>query len=206
MTMSPSEISADYLWFAVAVTAALLVGAVLLDSGRRKGFASLRRRGRKDGAARAPGSRELTEIGPAIAYLLRSGFRGAWVRIRPETAGSKLAIQFDKYIRGPGDYGIELVFPAFKWARDFAPQVEAHCQALGLPLRVRPKLSAHAREALFVDCGRDPELAFELARHIWTEIFGLEASTPHRIDRYGLSTDGELVDQPDQKPLSFSKA
>lgn len=204
--MSPSEISASYLWFALAVSPALLVGAVLLDSGRRKSLRSLWQWSWKDRGAPAPENRELAEIGPAIAYLLRSGFRGAWVRIRPEAADSKLAIEFDKYIREPGDYGIELVFPAFKWARDFAPQVEAHCRALGLPLRVRPKLSAHAREALFVDCGRDPELAFELARHIWTEIFGLETSTPHRIDRYGLSTDGELVDQPDQKPMSFSEA
>ena len=119
---------------------------------------------------------------------------------------SKLAIQFDKYIRGPGDYGIELVFPVLKWSREFAPQVEAYCHAQDLPLRVRPKLSSHAREAIFVDCGRDPERAFELARHIWVELFGLEASAPHRIERYGLSTDGELVDKPDQKPLSFSEA
>ena len=204
--MSPHEISPSYLWFTLVASFALLVGAVALDSGRRRLSRLPRQAKRQGGRRQDPENLELAQAAPFIAYLLRSGFRGAWVRLRPAAADSKLAIEFDKYIRGPGDYGIELVFPVFKWARDYAPQIEAYCRARELPLRVRPKLSSHAREALFVDCGRDAELAFELARHIWTEIFGLATSTPHRIERYGLSSDGELVDQPDQKPMSFSEA
>ncbi len=204
--MSPSEISPSYLWFALAVSFALLFGAFFLESGRRR-LLRLPQRGTGNvGGLPETENQDLSQAEPAIAYLLRSGFRGAWVRLRPAAAESKLAIQFDKYIRGPGDYGIELVFPVLKWSRGFAPRIEAYCLDRKLPLRVRPKLSSHAREALFVDCGRDPELAFDLARHIWIEIFGLETSTPLRVERYGLSTDGELVDRPDQKPLSFSEA
>ena len=204
--MSPSEISPSYLWFALAVSFALLFGAFFLDSGRRRLFRLPQRSSMRNGRRQDPVNHDFDQAATAIAYLLRSGFRGAWVRLRPAAADSNLAIQFDKYIRGPGDYGIELVFPVLKWSRAYAPQVEAYCRDREMPLRVRPKLSSHAREALFVDCGQDPELAFELARHIWTEIFGLDASTPHRVERYGLSTDGELVDRPDQKPLSFSEA
>ncbi|MDJ0945255.1 MAG: hypothetical protein QNJ30_17440 [Kiloniellales bacterium] len=204
--MSPAETLPGYLWFALAVIVTLFLGLVFLDSGRRKAARQAQRRNGTQARARETENHDLAQAAPAIAYLLRSGFRGAWVRLRPAAAGSKLAIEFDKYIRGPGDYGIQLVFPVLKWSRDFAPRIEAYCRDRGMPLRIRPKLSSHAREALFVDCGQDPELAFELGRYIWVEVFGLEASTPHRIERYGLSTDGELVDKPDQKPLSLSEA
>ncbi len=204
--MSPSDISVSQLWIAFAISFALLAATVALMPGLRRVLRDPQRSSRNTGRPQDSENQEFAEAAPVIAYLLRSGFRGAWVRLRPAVSDSKLAIQFDKYIRGPGDYGIELVFPVLKWSRAFAPQVEAYCQDKDLPLRIRPKLSSHAREAIFVDCGQDPERAFELARHIWVEIFGLEASAPHRIERYGLSTDGELVDKPDQKPLSFSEA
>lgn len=204
--MSPTEISVSHLWFAFAFSFALLVVTFALKPGLRRALRFPLRRNRKDGKPREIESQDFDQASSVIAYLLRSGFRGAWVRLRPARADTKLAIQFDKYIRGPGDYGIELVFPVLKWSRGFAPRVEAYCRAHDLPLRVRPKLSSHAREAIFVDCGQDLDGAFELARHIWVEIFGLEASVPHRIERYGLSADGELVDKPDQKPLSFSEA
>lgn len=204
--MSLSEISVGNLWPALAVSFALLFATIALTPGLRKVFRHPQRRNRNDGWPQGSENLDLAQAAPVIAYLLRSGFRGAWVRLRPAVADTKLAIQFDKYIRGPGDYGIELVFPVLKWSRGLAPQLEAYCRAREMPMRVRPKLSSHAREAIFVDCGQDPELAFELARHIWIEIFGLETSTPHRIERYGLSTDGELVDRPDQKPMSLSEA
>ncbi len=204
--MSLFDPSMGNLWPALAVSIAVLIATIALTPGLRRAFRFPLRRNRNDGRPRGIENQDFAQAAPVIAYLLRSGFRGAWVRIRPAAAECKLAIQFEKYIRGPGDYGIELVFPVLKWSREFAPQVQAYCRARELHLRVRPKLSSHAREAIFVDCGQDPELAFELARHIWIEIFALEASTSHRIERYGLSTDGELVDKPDQKPLSFSEA
>ena len=59
-------------------------------------------------------------------------------------------------------------------------------------------------EFLCINCGQDLQMAQGLARAIWTKIFGLSEHAQHRIHHERISMLGEVVDRPDQGPLSFN--
>lgn len=198
--MPPSEIAALYLWIVLASAVLMLLVMAAFDGGIRRAIRSSHRTEAQDGG---PGALEdIDLIEDDITSLIRSGLSGAGLRIEHQKKGSKLALQFIKYVRAPGDYGIELDFTVFKWARDHVSKIEAYCAAEGLPCRIRPKKRVRGWDVLTVDCGRDPNRAFHLARLIWIEVFGLESTSPHRVRHHGISPFGELVERPDQGPLT----
>ena len=136
----------------------------------------------------------------ALAALLNSGFKDATAYVKPKY--SKRRIEFRKYIRRAGDYGIELRFPSNRWATVYFEKVRTYCEARELPCRIETDTS---RQHLCVDCGLDVDSAANLTRGIWTEVFGLPENAPRSYSRHGVSTWGELVDHPDQKWMTFEE-
>ncbi len=199
--MSISEIAVAYLWFVLIASFALMVVRAAADDDLREDFRDIRKTWSERESLLRPVQRDFSRIEPTISQLLRSGFRSGQVTIRHED--SKHRLEFRKYIHDVGDYGIELVLPAYKWARKYLPSVQAYCDENGIPYRIRPKRKPRSREVLFVDCGRDSAAAYALAREVWLEIFGLPQNAFFDVDAYGISSYGELVDQPDQKPMSL---
>ncbi len=200
--MPLSEIAVAYLWFVLVVTCALMLALTFADQKLRDNWRYLQRPRPKPEPPPAV-DRDFARIETSIACLLQSGFRSAQVTVRHED--SKRQFEFKKYIRDVGDYGLELILPAYKWARNYLPKVQAYCEESGIPYRIRPKRSPRSREVLFVDCGRDLETARVLARKVWTEIFELPDNAFYRVDAYGISPHGELVDRPEQKPMAFAQ-
>ncbi len=196
--MSPSEIAVVYLWIVLASMVSMLVVMAGFDGGIGRAIRSWRQIKARGGKPDA--QEDLDLMARHIADLIRNGTGVASLRFEHQKKGSKLALQFVKYIRAPGDYGIELEFTLFKWAQDYAPKIEAYCTAEGLPCHIRPRKKPRGWEVLSVDCGRDLGRAFALARHIWTEVFGLEANSLYHIERHGIWPFGERFDRPGQGP------
>ena len=149
--------------------------------------------------------KERTEIGESIEILLsclvRSGFRSAEVWVHHKS--SRRRIHFKKYIREPGDYGIELVFTKHKWASDYFVQLQTYCEHNEIPYRIRPRRTPRAWAVLFVDCERDVALAVKLVRYVWAEIFNLPEDEPREVGCHSISPFGEVVDRPDQGYMSI---
>lgn len=196
-----------YLWLSLAISILLLVAAFCLDSGIRAVRRSLRQEvnKRRSEAIEAPVQEPtLSDFDARLASLLRSGFDGATLSLQRKRRGSGFRLVFEKYIRAPGDYGLGLVFTLHDWALPFMAQVKAFSENKGLPVRVQDKRTPKGREAVFVDCGKDAALALDLARYLWIEIFGLEETAACSIKQQDISIYGELVDRPDQKPMSMA--
>lgn len=200
--MPISEIAVAYLWFVLIATFALMVVRAIGDQKLRDNFRDIKKN-RSERYPQRPLERDFSRVEPRISLLLRSGFRSAQVTIRHED--SKRYLEFKKYIRGVGDYGIELVLPSYKWAREYLPRVQAYCDENEISYRIRPKCKPRSREVLSVDCGRDPETAHALARKVWFEIFGLPKEAFFDVSAHGISPYGETVDHPDREPMTFGR-
>lgn len=198
--MSLAAFAAAYLWFALTISTLFLATGFCLDSGIREAVKNFRQA--TDKARAASWQSDFSQLRESLSDLIRSGFRAASLSVRARAKSSKFSLEFKKYIRAPGDYGVELVFPLYKWAQPFAEGIKSYCRDKNLPLRVRSKRTPRSREVIFVDCGNESAVAFDLARHLWIKIFGQEETTAHRVDRYAVSSLGELIDRPDQTPMS----
>lgn len=203
--MSVSDLTQAYLWFVLVTSSALIVRIKLADPNLRKAWRDLRSVNKKWKAK----ERNFTHIEACLERLLKSGSNGAFVIVGHRE--SARFIQFRKLIYEAGDYGIELGFPNVDWSKDFFPEVEAHCQAHGIPYRVKMETHCGTGESLYVDflhvdCGQDLVMAYDLTRAIWTGIFGLAEDAPHRIETHGISPYGELLDRPKQQPMSFNES
>ncbi|NNG02508.1 MAG: hypothetical protein HKM95_00200 [Inquilinus sp.] len=138
-------------------------------------------------------------IGDWIKALLRRGYDGGYLTLGH--APSRQILQFRKYIRGAGDYGLELRCLGLDWSDGTLHAAGDAAEAAGLPLRVEPlDVSGGSRNGLVVDCGQDSAAASEIARSIWIGIFGLVEDTQFKALRGDWSAVGELIDGPDHPP------
>ena len=70
-----------------------------------------------------------------LSNLLKSGFVDAFASIGPKY--SKRRIEFTKYFREPGDFGIELRFSNKAWATNYFQQVRSYCETNNLPYKLQ---------------------------------------------------------------------
>jgi hypothetical protein len=101
------------------------------------------------------------ELQKYLAILLRRGYDGGFMVIR-EAQGDRF-LQFAKYIRPGGEYGLEFSFPQAPWSAEYHAKVKEHVEGLRLPARRTQMASGEVREFLEVDCGQNLELAEALA-------------------------------------------
>lgn len=145
--------------------------------------------------------RDFKHVKAWLDGLLRSGVDGAFVIVHHRD--SERFVQFHKYIQDAGDYGLELGFPNVAWSKDYFPKTRIHCEENSIPYRIHTETGDGACEFLYVNCEKNLELAFELTKAIWTRIFDLPVYARHCIESHGISHWDELVDRPDQAPLTF---
>lgn len=138
-----------------------------------------------------------------LARLLRSGLHAAWFRVGHK--GAKQQLTFEKYIRAPGDYGIELVFPNDKWAVHVFSELLAYCDLHDFAYRIETEGGKRPQEVLRVGCERHMPAAVTLADGLWTEVLGLAPDTPRRCSYGPISPFGELIDRPDQAIMSMDE-
>jgi hypothetical protein len=138
-----------------------------------------------------------------LSRLLRGGFQSSSAHFSLKY--DKRRIEFRKYFRDPGEYGIELLFSNDKWASAYFQNVSSYCEARGFPYRIVPKGTGSSPETIHVDFGQDVEAAANVTRGIWTEVFGLPEDAPRRFGYENVSTYGEIVDRADQNKMSFDE-
>lgn len=142
---------------------------------------------------------DFTLAPPWLGDLLRRGYAGGYLTLVHEPTGR--FIHFRKYIRGKGDYGLELRVRNLDWLMSILQRARSVVESAGLPHRVEhSKTEDGFRDVLIVDCGRDTAAAYDLGRSICTGVFEISLQTPFKVYSDGLSTTGELIDGPDQPP------
>lgn len=134
-----------------------------------------------------------------LAHLLRRGYERGYLRLVHKQSGQFL--QFRKYIRGKGDYGIEVECLGLDWTEGTWDKAKRTVQHSGLPHRIEPlRTKTGSREGLIIDCHQDTAAAYEIGRAIWREVFGLTLETRYDAIRGGWSEVDELIDGPDHPP------
>ena len=134
-----------------------------------------------------------------LGPLLRRGYDGGYLRLRHEQ--SRQFMRFRKYIRGKGDYGLEIQCLGLDWLESAWQRAEVVAEDAGRPHRVELlKTSLGNKTGLIIDCGQDETVAFKIGKSIWAEVFGLSFETPYTAVWGGLSEVDELIDGPDHPP------
>ncbi len=201
--MSIADLILVYLWFVLGVTCVLLL-RVLTAPDTRQAWKDLRASSHELLLVNKRQRRleqDFRHVEAWLEGLLKSGVDGAFVIVRHR--GSERFIQFRKYIQSAGDFGLELGFPNVAWSQGYFPKTRIYCEEMSIPYRIHTETSDGICGFLYVNCGKDLELAFELTKAIWTRIFNLPEHAQHHIKSHGISYWDELVDRPNQTPLSF---
>jgi hypothetical protein len=134
----------------------------------------------------------VSDLRSSLETLLRRGYDGSFVLIKEP--GTERFVQFAKYIRARGDFGLELGFPRTTWSGEYYSKLENLLVHEGTVFRRRPVATDPTTEFLEVDCGKDTELAFRIAYTILTTIFQIPLSTRLRVRFSNLSLTDELID------------
>ncbi len=198
--MPLSEIGVLWLWVITIVTCTLLLAVEdVLRSIRKIGgtlwqlfleIASL--------------DKETVPIGTFVAEclpnLLRSGLKSASLVVRHRD--TKHRLEFRKYFRETGEFGIDLIVPEDISSSDHFAEVRDFCIKNGYSFRQGPQESADAPKTIAIDCAHDVNAAVHLTETIWKRFFGLSETVPRRFTPNNVSPFGELVDHPAQKMMS----
>ncbi len=140
------------------------------------------------------GAKDFAGVEDQIERLLRSGRRWAYVIFYP--LGFDGFLQFRKYIRAKGDYGIELGFPDADWSRAYVAPLHAWCVRNNTPLMTVVEQGSVSMNVIYVDCGRDVEKACRLVKGIMAEVFGLPFDGLYRCYEHGIDPLGTRINAP----------
>jgi hypothetical protein len=106
-----------------------------------------------------------------IRGLLKQGYDGGLLTLT--VSRSRKSLQLVKYIRGPGNYGIELVFPRAKWSEPYYLKLRQLCEREGVSHHLMATATAQVSELLFVDFGKDACLACSFTCKALSEVLGV---------------------------------
>lgn len=132
-------------------------------------------------------------IHAAIASLLKRGLDGGFLIIRISL--SSRFIQFRKYIRSPGDYGIEFSFPKAQWSRDYFGQVAALCDFRLQEYVIKEELYESSMTFLYADFGKDDKAATEFAKAVLMDVFEVTSLQSLFCELGNASVEDVLVDR-----------
>ncbi|WP_231758912.1 hypothetical protein [Microbulbifer elongatus] len=113
--------------------------------------------------------RTLEQLHRPISDLLSREFDGGFLIIEHSKTGR--FIQFSKYTKSKGKFGIELAFPKADWSKDYYSRVKDICE--NFDLNVREDFSAGEGELtfLFADFDKDVDSAFEFSKTVFKDVF-----------------------------------
>ena len=135
-----------------------------------------------------------------LEALLKRGYDTSVLRFEVHTAlrlrlrhGLRPFIQFRKYIRSPGNCGIEFGFPNAPWSRETFPRIRELVEQHDLTYQVQETASDDTTEFLLVDFGKDLVMAERLAQDALGTV--LNASDKQPVTGYliGISPRDETI-------------
>jgi hypothetical protein len=135
----------------------------------------------------------LESIESPIGDLLRRGFNGGFLII--DLCCPKYFLQLRKYIRSPGNYGIELCFPNAKWSERLFVKLSDFCNSAGIVYTISKENSDNSIEFLHVDFGRDIIKAHNIIKNIILKVFELDEGVKIFVRLENATADNKLVDK-----------
>lgn len=138
---------------------------------------------------------EVIEV--ALRTCLNRGF------IVIEDRDSEHFVQFRKYILRNGEYGLELGFPEAPWSKAYVPKLRDTLTADGLPFRETREFIGDVTAFIHVDCGQDIDMAVDLTRRCFFDIFGLASDSRFKSSPSNVSALQDHVDNPDYENSSL---
>lgn len=136
--------------------------------------------------------RSATELRRPIADLLKRGYDGGILII--QHTRSEIFLQFRKYIRSRGDYGIELGFPRAKWSEEYFSRLSDYCDDHGIDYILDPSEQAGPIQFLHVDFGQDYDRAYWFTKNVLRDIFNLSSEATYYVHLNNASPRDELID------------
>jgi hypothetical protein len=127
-----------------------------------------------------------------IRGLLKQGFNGGFLVITVD--GSNKFLQLDKYIRAPGDYGIELAFPKAEWSLQYYDRLLTFCESHAIPYRLSSSSPMDPLEFLFIDFGRDYVRANDIVKKILMTVLEVPKDNRVYFQLENASPEDRLVD------------
>lgn len=127
-----------------------------------------------------------------IDALLRRGRDGAFLIIKEND--SKRFIQFSKYIKVKGDFGIELSFPRTDWSLPYYEDFQNYLKRQNIPFVIQKTNTSPTSEFTDVDCGQDTTRAISLIEGVFREVFKQGSSPAYEIEGRGISARDILID------------
>ncbi len=146
------------------------------------------------------------KVPEVIAWALRHCFHQGFIVI--EDRESNRFVQFRKYIPvlTKHGYGLEFAFPNAPWSKPYLPKLREALGEDGIPFREARETHGDVTSFIYVDCGQDTEMAVDLARRCFFDIFGLAPDTRFKTIASDYSVLGdEVVDHRVQNPSSLGQ-
>jgi len=135
--------------------------------------------------------RTLDTLSGALADLLKRGYDGGFLII--SISYSRRFLQIRKYIRQPGNYGIELAFPKAKWSLSCFDAVRDLCRRRGLDSRVSDE---GVLDFLYADFGTNVSEANDCVKEILADIFGVSSKATLFVKLENATVEDELIETP----------
>ncbi len=142
----------------------------------------------------------LSDLQWPVEQLLKSGIHEARLNVRfPDF---DLRAKFQKYIDKSSDYGIAFYVPSTDELDSRLRVFRSYCEENEIPFTLVPDLENKQMNWLRIDCGRDSAKAYRLLQVLAVEIAEIPEKSNHEYQLINVLPGDELVDDPDQKPLS----
>jgi len=135
--------------------------------------------------------RNIDSLEAAIYDLLRRGYDKGFLLIQISDSGK--FIQVRKYIKGPGDYGIQLAFPNAEWSQIYFDAAKEYCVKSGFNGYVAYD---GLLEFLYVDFGTNVENANRCIKGVLKEVLGVTPQTELFVRLENASVEDRLIDTP----------
>jgi len=127
-----------------------------------------------------------------IRGLLRQGYNGGYLII--DVTRSKKFLRLDKYIRAPGDYGIELAFPKAEWSFAYYHRLLDFCTSRGIGYRISASVPGDPMEYLFIDFGNDHVRANAIVREVLLIVLDVPQNHPVYFKLENATPEDRLID------------
>ncbi len=134
----------------------------------------------------------LSDIRVYLEALLKRGYEGGFIVI--SEVGSKRFIQFEKYIRGKGNIGLQLSFPRAHWSDSYFQALKSVLAGQNIRFEIQRVDADSVAEFLEVDCHSDLGLAVRLVDIIARQVFQMKDAALFEIRFTNVSARDELID------------
>ena len=126
-----------------------------------------------------------------IKDLLKRGYDGGFLII--DISYSRKFLQLRKYIKSPGDYGIELAFPRAKWTVLTFDKLEKLCMESNFQYSIVKEVVNGPLEFLYIDFGRDFSKAHQVVTKILLEVFDVNSDVKLFVRLENATIEDELI-------------